>query len=560
MLNSLQIKNIAIIESLEINFEKGLNVLSGETGAGKSIIIDSLNFVLGKRADKTLISFGKDSAQVVAFFDISDCQKAKLILQDFDIESDDELMIKRTMTQDGKNTCSINGQKVTLQMLRDLTQSLVDIYGQNDTAFIMNPKTHLDVLDSFGQEKILPQKISLLKIYDEYKETQAKIKEFGSYQDLAKNLDLYSYQIKEIEEANIKDGEEEELVALRHKMNNSERYVEALSNSFEALNGYSDMNAITLISQSISELKHQAQDDKEIQELLDRLESAKIEIKDIASSLDDMVQSFEFSPQDLQNVEERLALVRTIKRKYGDTYEKVQEYLNNIKEKYDFLQNGEETLKDLEVDLVNLEEDFYHAALTLTKTRKEVAKELSSKIEKELAELGIKNAKFEAKFKEIPSSGIYFDEMEFLFSANLGQPLRELTKIISGGELSRFMLALKNTIANLDSINTMVFDEIDTGISGQIAETVAQKLYKISKDKQVLAITHLPQLASMADTNFLIEKVVEDGNTKTKVTKLENDALIDEIMRLMGGINTKEFGRPHAQEMKDYANKIKNNL
>ena len=560
MLNSLQIKNIAIIDSLEINFEKGLNVLSGETGAGKSIIIDSLNFVLGKRADKTLISYGKDSAQVVAFFDISDCKKAQDILKEYDIDSDDELMIKRTMTQDGKNTCNINGQKVTLQMLKELTETLVDIYGQNDTAFIMNPKTHLDVLDNFSQDKIIPKKINLLKIYDEYKETQKKIKEFGSSQDIAKNLDLYEYQIKEIEEANIQEGEEEELVALRHKMNNSERYVEAISGAFESLNGYSDMNAVTLISNSINELKKQASEDAQIQELVDRLESTKIELKDIASSLDDMVQSFDFSPQDLQRVEERLSLVRLIKRKYGDSFEQIQNYLNDIKAKVDFLQNGEQALKDLEIDLENLESDFFEAAKDLTKTRKEVAKELSSKIEKELAELGIKNAKFEAKFKETPESGIYFDEMEFLFSANLGQPVRELTKIISGGELSRFMLALKNTIANLDSINTMVFDEIDTGISGNIADTVAQKLYKISKNKQVLAITHLPQLASMADANFLIEKSVQDGNTKTNVTRLENEALIDELLRLIGGINSKEFGRPHAQEMKKNANELKKNI
>lgn len=559
MLNSLQIKNIAIIDSLDINFEKGLNVLSGETGAGKSIIIDSLNFVLGKRADKTLISFGKDSAQVSAFFDISNCVKAQEILKEFDIEFDDEVMLKRTMTVDGKNTCQINGQKVTLQMLKELTETLVDIYGQNDTQFIMNPKTHLNVLDQYGQDRIAPKKLLVSKIYDEYKDTQRKIKEFGTSQDLAKNIDLYEYQIKEIEEANVQEGEEEEMVALRHRMNNSKAYVEALSQSFELINGYQDTNILTLLSQAISNLKHQ-QDDKEIESLLERLESSKLELKDIAETLDDLTSSFEFSPQDLQNCEERIAQIRMIKRKYGDSVEKINEYLENIKEKYDFLSNGEQALKDLEIDLQNLESDFYKAAVDLTKERKAVAKELSQKIETELSELGIKNAKFEAKFEDIPQSGIYFDEMEFLFSANLGQPLRELTKIISGGELSRFMLALKNTISNLDNINTMVFDEIDTGISGNIAEVVAQKLYKISKDKQVLAITHLPQLASMADANYLIEKKVDNGQTKTVLTPLAGDQLINEILRLIGGTNTKEYGVLHAKEMKDYANKIKNNL
>ena len=560
MLTTLQIKNIAIIDSLEINFDKGLNVLSGETGAGKSIIIDSLNFVLGKRADKSLISYGKDSAQVTAFFDISSSDKAKDILKEYDIDIDDELMLKRTMSIDGKNSCSINGSKVTLQMLKDLASVLVDIYGQNDTQFIMNPKTHLDVLDSYGNKEIEPIKEKLTSIYDSYKETQKKIKDFGSLQDLAKNLDLYEYEIKEIEEANVQEGEEEELTSLRHKMNNASQYVEALSGSLELINGYSDTNVITMLSQAINNLKRHSDSDKEIEDLMNRLDSTKIELKDIASTLDSLVESFEFSPQDLQRVEERIAKIRQIKRKYGNTVPEINNYLETIKEKYDFLQNGEEALKDFEIDLQNYEKDFYKLATKLTQTRKAIAKELSLKIETELSELGIKNAKFEAKFKDIPDSGIYFDEMEFLFSANLGQPLKELTKIISGGELSRFMLALKNTISNLDNINTMVFDEIDSGISGNIAQTVAEKLYKISKDKQVLAITHLPQLASIADTNFLIEKSVKDGNTITSVEKLDGDKLYNEILRLIGGTNTKEYGLPHAIEMKTYANKLKENI
>ena len=560
MLNTLQIKNIAIIDSLEINFDRGLNVLSGETGAGKSIIIDSLNFVLGKRADKSLISYGKDTAQVTAFFDISTSDKAKDILKEYDIEYDDELMLKRTMSVDGKNTCSINGNKVTLQMLKELASVLVDIYGQNDTQFIMNPKTHLSVLDSYGGDRILQKKMVLLKTLDEYKETQKKIKEFGSLQDLAKNLDLYEYEIKEIESAQVKEGEEEELVALRHKMNNSSQYLEAIKGSFELINGYSDTNILTMLSQAINNLKKQSNNDKEIEELVERLDSTKIELKDVSSTLDSMAESFEFSPQDLQNVEERIAKIRQIKRKYGDSVEAINAYLENIKQKYEFLQNGEEALKDFEIDLKNLEEEYYKLAVLLSEERHKVAKELSQKIEKELSELGIKNAKFEAKFSDVPPSGIYFDEMEFLFSANLGQPLKELTKIISGGELSRFMLALKNTISNLDNINTMVFDEIDSGISGNIAQTVAEKLYRISKDKQVLAITHLPQLASIADVNFLIEKNVKDGNTVTSVTKLEGDELYNEILRLIGGTNTKEYGLPHAIEMKAYQNKLKENI
>ncbi len=373
MLSTLQIKNIAIIDELEINFEKGLNVLSGETGAGKSIIIDSLNFVLGKRADKSLISYGKDTAQVTAFFDISNCDKAKDILKEYEIDSDDELMLKRTMSVDGKNTCSINGSKVTLQMLKELAQSLVDIYGQNDTQFIMNPKTHLDVLDSFGSNEIAPLKEKLEKIYKEYLETNKKIKEYGTLSELAKNIDLYEYEIKEIEEANIQEGEEDELLSLRHKMNNSQGYLQALSQSFQILDGDSDVNVLTMLSQAISELKKQS-DDVQILELLERLDSAKVEIKDIAATLDDMADSFDFSPQDLLKVEERLAKIRTIKRKYGNDINEINDYLANIKEKYEFLQNGEEALKDLEIDLINLQKDFHKQAVILSNKRRDVAK------------------------------------------------------------------------------------------------------------------------------------------------------------------------------------------
>ena len=566
MLTTLSIKNIALIESLEIEFSKGLNVLSGETGAGKSIIIDSINFVLGKRADKTLIRYGEESATVTAFFDI-DNDKIYDILDELEIEKEDELMIKRTMTIDGKNNCSINGQKVTLSMLRQLTSKLVDIYGQNDALFIMNPSMHLEILDNYGLDKIKPLKDKQEALYKDYKETLKKLKEYGNLDDLEKNLELYEYQINEIKETNFKDGEEEELKALRSKMNNSQEFVESLSQAYESLNGSSDVNVNLLLSNAIKTLNKVVEFDSSLEDIISRLESAKIDLKDAGETIEDIAKSSEFDPQKANQIENRLNKIRLIKKKYGASEQEINDYLSSIQDKYDFLNNGEEKLADLEIDKKNLFEDLYKNAKELSHIRHNVAFDLSLKIEKELKELGMKDAQFVAKFNEfplideidsIPANGL--DEMEFLFSANKGQPPRELTKIISGGELSRFTLALKNTISDLDGIDTMIFDEIDTGISGHIAQVVAEKLYSISKDKQVLAITHLPQLASIADTNFLIVKNSDNLTTKTKIIKLEKDDLINEIIRLVGGETSEKTARPHAIEMLENAKKLKENL
>lgn len=566
MLTTLSIKNIALIESLEIEFSKGLNVLSGETGAGKSIIIDSINFVLGKRADKTLIRYGEESATVTAFFDI-DNDKIYDILDELEIEKEDELMIKRTMTIDGKNNCSINGQKVTLSMLRQLTSKLVDIYGQNDALFIMNPSMHLEILDNYGLDKIKPLKDKQEALYKDYKETLKKLKEYGNLDDLEKNLELYEYQINEIKETHFKDGEEEELKALRSKMNNSQEFVESLSQAYESLNGSSDVNVNLLLSNAIKALNKVVEFDSSLEDIISRLESAKIDLKDAGETIEDIAKSSEFDPQKANQIENRLNKIRLIKKKYGASEQEINDYLSSIQDKYDFLNNGEEKLADLEIDKKNLFEDLYKNAKELSHIRHNVAFDLSLKIEKELKELGMKDAQFVAKFNEFPLideidsiSANGLDEMEFLFSANKGQPPRELTKIISGGELSRFTLALKNTISDLDGIDTMIFDEIDTGISGHIAQVVAEKLYSISKDKQVLAITHLPQLASIADTNFLIVKNSDNLTTKTKIIKLEKDDLINEIIRLVGGETSEKTARPHAIEMLENAKKLKENL
>lgn len=566
MLANLNIKNIALIDSLEIDFSNGLNVLSGETGAGKSIIIDSLSFVMGKRADKSLIRYGEESASVTAVFENLTPHTLQII-KDFDIDSEDnQIIIKRTMTLDGKNTCSINGQRVTLAVLKDIAATLADIYGQHENVSVLNSSNHLNIIDKYG-EKVLGQALETQRnLYNDYKDVCAKLAKYGSLKDVNKNIDLLQYQINEIESADIQEGEEDELIALRHKLNNSQTIVSTLNECYSVVDGDENENIISLINHCISQLGKISSFDSQIEELRERLDSTKIELKDIASSLSDIAEGSEFNMREYEECEQRIALIRSIKRKYGSTVEEINAFLNDIKEQYEFLSEGEEKVQEYENEKENLIKKLYKNTLELSQLRKDIAKELSDNVLKELKELGMPSCRFSADFAPIgdisafsPSSN-GSDEVVFMFSANAGQPEKELSKVISGGELSRFMLAMKKIIANLDGISTMVFDEIDTGISGKIAQIVAQKMVDISRDKQVLAITHMPQLASMADNHYLIEKFTKDEKTHTRLVLLDQNSREEEVARLIGGKDYSTFALPHAKEMIDYANNYKKSL
>lgn len=568
MLNSLSIKNIALIESLEISFDNGLNILSGETGAGKSIIIDSLNFVLGQRADKTLIRYGQESATVCAYFDKDFSDKTLKVLSDFDIEFEGEILLKRVMTIDGKNSCLINGQKVTLGMLKELTSTLVDIYGQHESAKMLNNDNHIQIIDMYGQEEIMPLIDNQSLLLHEYKQTLAKLNEYGNIAELNKNIDLYEYQINEIEQADLQEDEEEQLIAQRHMLNNSQNILESLEGVRQILNGDSSQTVLDGLNLCKSLINKVIDDIPQAEEYLERLESAKIELKDICESLSDIADECEFDPREYQECEDRLTLIRSLKRKYGASVSDILSYLEEIKEKYEFLQDGEEAIEKLEIQKERQADLLYKNSVALSRSRRHAAEEMKDKITQQLRQLGMKGSQFVVQFEEIPAQEKAikiinqngFDNPIFLFSANEGQPPKELSKIISGGELSRFMLAIKNIIADLDGINCMVFDEIDTGISGNIAQTVAQKLYRISCNRQVLAVTHLPQLASMADVNYLISKSSVNGNTTTTLIKLENQSLYQEIARLIGGNEESQLALSHAKEMKEFSNNTKTQL
>lgn len=560
MLETLQIDNIALIEKLEISFCKGLNILSGETGAGKSIIIDSLNFVLGARADKTLISYGKDTAKVSAFFDISDSKRTKELLSELEIDCDgDELVLQRVMTDEGRNTCRINGQKVTLAMLKEVALTLADIYGQHEATGLLSDENHIVILDKYAKSALLKPLEEQKSIYEERNSLKKELEKYGSLSDVEKKTDMLRYELDEIEKADLKDGEEEELIALRRKINNSRSITDALSAARNLLDGDFDGSALISVSSAKSQLSSVEEYDPRYTELIERLDSAKIELKDIAETVEGFLEESEYNPYEAERVEQRLALVRTLKRKYGSDIAEILSYADKIREELVFYDDAEYNIEKLTVSLKKAEEKLVSNSLRIHAIREEYAKKLSSNVCAQLKELGMNNATFYVDVNcDESNAGPYgADSVLFMFSANAGQPAKVLSKVISGGELSRFMLAVKNIISDVDGIQTMVFDEIDTGISGKIAQVVAEKLYNISTGKQVLAVTHLPQLASMADAHYLISKSSTEGKTYTDVKLLDKEDTLKEIARLLGGSEYGVHALPHAMEMKEYAENYK---
>lgn len=562
MLAQLTIENIALIDKLELELKNGLNILSGETGAGKSIIIDSLNFVLGERADKSLIRYGTDHAIVQAVFEDYLNPSVSAYLDDIGVECEDILIIRRKMSVDGKNECRINGRISTLSILKGLTELLVDIHGQHEHQSLLKSANHIKLLDDIGAAKIAKVKVDVANYHAEYVSLKRELSRFGDESERERKLDILTFQIDEIEKADVKDGEEDELLQARKRIRNMEKILSALGEAKNTLDGYDSNSVSASIKNSSSLLGTISAYDDSIGPLIDRLDDAKIEIKDIADTLSDMLEKLDFDARSAEKIEERLEVVRNILHKYGGNFENLQRFYEDARKEAELLSGAAQTVEELQDRIETAKKNLEKSARKLTELRHEVANKFESDITRELKDLGMGGSTFKVDFvttddvDQISANGA--DTIEFLFSANVGEPMKPLAKIISGGEMSRFMLAFKNIVAGVDGIGTMVFDEIDTGISGNISAVVSEKMCNISRDRQVIAVTHMPSLAAMADNHYLIAKSTENGKTLTHINLLEDDT--DEVARLIGGNDYSQFAVPHAKEMKAWADRYKKSL
>ena len=553
MLERLVIKNIALIDSADIAFGAGLNILSGETGSGKSVILDSLNFVLGSKADKNMIRYGETEAYVRGEFTVAPQSAAVKALEELDIESDGEIIITRKYSADGKGNIKINGNTVTAGMLKTVSQHLVDVYGQSEHFALLSEANQLSVIDGLCGERAADIKNALSILISEKRECLRRLKQLGGDSaERARRLDLLSYQLKEIDAAELRDGEEEELIAKRRIIENTEKIASAVSGSLGAING--DGGVSDGISAARRLMANVSEYGDDYSSVSDRLDAVLAELQDIADMLSDMADGLEFDEADARRVEDRLDLIRNLKKKYGATVEEILAFRAKAGEEYDLLSDSEAVAEKLTKRLEELDESIFGECVKLTELRKNSAESFCRDVESELKSLNISGARFEVSFDEYEKSSANLtsvngsDKVKFMFSANKGEPLKPLNKVISGGELSRFMLAMKACLKDLNGISTYIFDEIDAGISGITARSVAEKFTDIAKNTQIIAVSHLPQICAAGDKNFLISKAEQNSGTVTSVREIVGDAKIAEIIRLTGGGET-EAARQHAAEL-----------
>ena len=566
MLNCLTIKNVALIDNVKIQFNKGLNVLSGETGSGKSVILESLNFVLGAKAEKSMIRHGENECFVSAEFDVSGREDIKSIYDSLDLEYDEILLITRKFNLDGKSTVKINGETVTLSMVRKFTSFLVDVHGQSEHFYLLKNSNQLDLLDKLGGNLVYGIKENLKNTFYTLKDLISSLNEFGGTESERENkLDLINYQINEIEKADLKLGEDENLSQIKEKLNNQEKILSSLSTLKSCISDEGcALDVLSGAERAISNISNYSQ---EYNSLLERVSSVVYELEDISQTAQNRIEDFDYAEVDPEYVEERLDLIKKLKRKYGDTIEEVFSFLDNAVIERDKLLNYQDCIEKINKDILDCKKDVYSIYKQLSDARKDTALEFSKHVITTLKELSISNAEFKISFTEEPSfdeckffSSNGFDEIDFEFSANAGEPLKKLSEVISGGEMSRFMLAIKTLTAKHNNISTFVFDEIDAGISGVVAKNMAQKFYNLSLERQIIAITHLPQISSMADNNVLIEKVDENGKTKTIVSILTDDEKVNEIVRLSGGDVKSNTSIMHAKELINNALEYKKSI
>ena len=558
MLDLLHIENIAIIEAADIEFAPGFNALTGETGAGKSIVIDSLSAVLGQRTSRELIRTGADKAFVSAAFS----GMAPELTEELGIqpEADGTLLLQREIQTDGKNVCRVNGRPVTVGQLRALGARLLNIHGQHDGQQLLDEEQHIVYLDSFGRVESLA--ITYAEKYKNFTDIRRQI---GALQmdeaEKARRVDTLQYQIEELRRAKLTPGEEEELTARRGMLRNAEKFLGAVAGADYALNGDDSgggaLSALRQAQDALSGVRHL---DDAFGQLYERLGEAYSEVYDIAATVEDKRGELDVSPGELDRVESRMDLLYRLKKKYGATVEDMLDYQARCEAELAQIEDAGDTLVRLEQALSKAEKEARQAAQALSDARKAAADRLTAQILTELQQLDMGKIRFAVDFAEKPLDSDGMDTVRFLMSANVGEELRPIHKIASGGELARIMLAMKNVLSEQDHVGTMVFDEVDTGVSGRAAQKVAEKMARISRRKQVLCVTHLPQLAAMADTHFSVEKGERGGRTYTEVRRLDREQRRRELARLTGGSHVSQTMLDGAEELLVQAEKFRAEL
>ena len=546
MLTSLKIENVAIIESASVEFGCGLNVITGETGAGKSIVIDSINAILGERTSHDLIRTGADCAKVYAVFEeISDTTKSELSENGIDCD-DDVLIINRIINRDGKNICRINGVPVTVSMLKSIGKELINIHGQHDNQTLLSPESHISFVDSFAEDSELIEKYQ--KAFSELCKVRNELKALTTDESSkAQKIDLLTYQIDELEKSDIRVGERDELTARKNLINNSQKVISFLNEAYDALKA--DGAAIDCVSTAESGITQSTVYLEEMNSAAQKIIDLKYELEDIAEVVRDTLKELDYDEAELDEIEERLDLLYRLSRKYGNTEEEMLEYLENARAELDKISFSDERIKELENFEKELLGKAQNLAARLTLVRLEAGENLSREIRRELAFLDMPNVEFIVSREETQLTRNGQDCIEFLISPNAGEEPKPLAKIASGGELSRIMLAIRNVLSGLDNIGTMIFDEIDTGVSGRAAQKIALKLRSVSEGRQVICVTHLAQIAAQGDVHLYISKSVKDGKTFTDIKSLLDEERVSEIARIMGGMEITKLQLDSAREM-----------
>lgn len=549
MLLEISIKNFAIIEEISLNFEKGMTVLTGETGAGKSIIIDAMNMMLGSRATTDVIRHGAPKAEIEGLFAVESNRHLTTLFEEQGLEWTDELIIRREILQNGRSVSRINGQMVNLSVLKAVGQHLVDIHGQHDQEELMRSQLHITMLDEFGDAAFFQTKAAYRQTFEDYKRLRKQVVELQRNQQENKaRIEMLEFQIAEIEAATLEVEENVRLEQERQRLLNHKMIADTLTNAYTMLDA-EEFSSLSNVRSAMNDLESIEEYDPSYKELSSQLSETFYALEDITKRLEDVVDGLEFDGNRLMQVESRLDLIHSITRKYGGQVKDVLEYLAQITKEYSLLTGSDLSSEDLEKELKRLEKSLVTLAQDLSDQRHDLAQDLENEIQQELADLYMDKARFQVRFSKAKFNREGNEAVEFYISTNPGEDFKPLVKVASGGELSRLMLAIKSAFSRKEGKTSIVFDEVDTGVSGRVAQAIAAKIHKIGQNGQVLAISHLPQVIAAADYQFYIEKISDEHSTVSTVRLLNREERIEEIAKMLAGEDLTEAARQQAEQL-----------